>query len=115
MKHISVCTFAELPETGSRGVDIQQGDTTVAVLIVRRGDDIHAYRNQCPHTGVSLEWVPHQFLNAEQTHIQCSTHGALFRIEDGYCIFGPCSGARLEQVAAEVVNGQVNVSLPATE
>ncbi len=115
MQGVRVCAFSELPETGSRGADVQHGETTIAVLVVRRGDDIYAYRNQCPHTGVSLDWMPHQFLNAEHTHIQCSNHGALFRIEDGYCIFGPCSGARLEQVVAEVVSGQVKVFLPATE
>jgi nitrite reductase/ring-hydroxylating ferredoxin subunit len=27
--------------------------------------------------------------------IQCALHGALFRIEDGYCLYGPCQGASL--------------------
>jgi nitrite reductase/ring-hydroxylating ferredoxin subunit len=68
----------------------------------------YAYLNRCPHTGAPLNWMPDQFLNYENDMIQCALHGALFRIEDGYCLYGPCQGESLrslplQQEGAEVV------------
>lgn len=59
----------------------------------------YAYRNSCPHTGAPLNWQPNNFLNFEGDLIQCALHGALFRIEDGVCLHGPCLGRQLERVA----------------
>ncbi|MEE8263379.1 MAG: Rieske (2Fe-2S) protein, partial [Gammaproteobacteria bacterium] len=42
-------------------------------------------------------WVPDQFLDETGNLLQCATHGALFRIEDGFCVAGPCTGASLTQ------------------
>jgi nitrite reductase/ring-hydroxylating ferredoxin subunit len=39
-----------------------------------------------------------QFLSDDGRFIVCSTHGALFRIEDGHCLDGPCIGQALERV-----------------
>jgi nitrite reductase/ring-hydroxylating ferredoxin subunit len=39
-----------------------------------------------------------QFLSDDGRFIVCSTHGALFRIEDGHCLDGPCVGQALERV-----------------
>ena len=77
------------------------------IFVVRQGDRVYAYFNQCPHTGGPLDWVPDQFLNLEQDHIQCATHAALFRIQDGLCVAGPCSGDRLTAVPAHVEDGAI--------
>lgn len=45
-----------------------------------------------------MDWVHGRFLDEDQRLIQCSTHGALFRIGDGYCVGGPCAGDRLTPV-----------------
>lgn len=60
-----------------------------------------AYRNSCPHTGAPLNWQPDEFLNYEGDMLQCSIHGALFRIDDGRCIHGPCLGKSLEKLELE--------------
>lgn len=57
---------------------------------------VYCYKNECPHTLANLNWQKDIFLNLEKTHIQCSMHGALFRIEDGLCVWGPCKGMRLQ-------------------
>ena len=46
-------------------------------------------------------------LEGERKHIICSTHGALFKIEDGYCISGPCRSSSLEAVPVTIKNGAV--------
>jgi nitrite reductase/ring-hydroxylating ferredoxin subunit len=77
-----------------------------SVVVVRRGG-LYAYLNSCPHTGAPLEWLPHQFLDASGAFIQCATHGALFQIEDGRCIRGPCAGAHLKSVQIAERDGQL--------
>lgn len=86
----------------------EDGDTSVTGFLVAKGEACYAYVNCCPHTGASLNWMPDQFLNYENDMIQCALHGALFRIEDGYCLYGPCQGEYLRplplrQEGAEVV------------
>jgi len=76
-----------------------------AVFAVKKDGVIHAYENRCPHLGVELEWQEDQFLDPDGALIQCSTHGALFLIEDGACISGPCSGSQLKRVATTECDG----------
>ena len=56
-----------------------------------------------------LDWVPDQFLAPEKDMIQCATHGALFRIEDGHCLAGPCTGENLTPLPVHVEGGTVAV------
>ena len=74
---------------------------------MRRGATIAAFVNSCPHTGGPLDWVEDQFVDLDRRHILCATHGALFRIEDGHCLAGPCKGKRLTAVAVVVTEGEV--------
>jgi nitrite reductase/ring-hydroxylating ferredoxin subunit len=87
----------------------------VRLFVVRKDGVLAAYRNRCPHTGAPLEWLPDQFLDLENSFIECALHGALFRPEDGYCLRGPCVGASLEGLELEVVDGRVQVTLPVPE
>jgi nitrite reductase/ring-hydroxylating ferredoxin subunit len=77
------------------------------VFVVRKHGEVYAYLNRCPHTGGPLDWVPDQFLSLDGQHIQCATHAALFRIDDGFCIAGPCSGQSLAQLPVIVKDGEV--------
>jgi len=78
-----LCTLEELPEGGCRGFSVPTSSGHEDIFLVHKNARIVAYRNSCPHTGVPLDWVPDQFLNLDGDLIQCSTHHALFRIEDG--------------------------------
>ena len=91
-----LCRSEELADASSRGFDID-GQKLFAV---RRGAQAYVYLNRCPHRGVSLEWTPDQFLDQSNSLIQCATHGALFLIEDGECVSGPCAGQSLTAVAS---------------
>jgi nitrite reductase/ring-hydroxylating ferredoxin subunit len=101
-----LCRLDDLPDNSSRGFSLD-GDPRRDIFIVRRAARVYAYRNSCPHTGAPLDWLPDQFLNAKRTLIQCATHAAQFRIDDGVCVAGPCSGARLTALPVEVVDGVV--------
>ena len=68
------------------------------VLTVDRASGRRRYRNTCPHTGAALVPPGQSALSRDGLHLVCSVHGALFRIEDGVCIAGPCLGQALEAV-----------------
>ena len=76
-------------------------------MAIRRGETVEAYVNSCPHTGAPLDWREGRFLNADGTHILCANHGALFRIDDGVCVSGPCAGRVLQKIAVAVNQGSV--------
>jgi nitrite reductase/ring-hydroxylating ferredoxin subunit len=59
--------------------------------------------------------MPDRFLDSEGELIQCATHGALFRIESGECLRGPCLGAFLEPLPLKVREGRVFLSGTAVE
>ncbi len=105
-----LCELASLPDPSCLGCTIQSQGRPLDLLLLRRDDLVAAYVNSCPHTGVSLDWVPNQFLDAGGTHIQCATHGALFRLQDGYCVSGPCAGQSLKPVVVEIRDGEVVVT-----
>ena len=109
-----LCRLDEIPEPGSRGFRFGSGAGMRALFIVRHGGRVVAYENSCPHTGSPLDWRPDQFLDLERRHILCATHGALFRIEDGYCLAGPCAGKGLKPVAVTIESGCICLS-PAGE
>lgn len=107
MKRRRLCRLDEIEPGGSRGVAHDGGTGLATVFLVRQGDDLRAYRNQCPHTGVAMDWQPHRFLDADGAFIICAVHGARFRIDDGACISGPCAGDALQPVAVEIIEGEV--------
>ncbi|MCG7985298.1 MAG: Rieske (2Fe-2S) protein [Candidatus Thiodiazotropha lotti] len=102
-----LCRFDELEDPGSRGFSVELEGGVQEILVVRKGGRVYGYLNRCPHTGINLEWQPDQFLDLSQSYIQCVTHGALFRVEDGLCLRGPCAGDALSPIPVDVREGDV--------
>lgn len=98
-----------IADGGSAAFTLDAGDASVPLLAVRRGDDVLVYVNACPHIGLTLDLVPGQFLDRQRTHILCANHGALFRIDDGVCVAGPCRGEALSPVPVAVADDVVFV------
>jgi len=103
----TICSLADLPEGSSRGFSIQTGAAYEDIFLVHKNGRVSAYLNSCPHTGGPLDWVADKFLNLDGDLIQCATHDALFRIEDGVCVAGPCAGRSLTPLRVEVCNDDV--------
>lgn len=102
-----LCPLASLPEPGSRGFEVEIDGQMRPIFIVRQGNAVKGYLNSCPHIGAELNWQPDAFLDGDRRHILCAVHGALFQIEDGRCIAGPCLGEALTPVDVVVEQGQV--------
>ena len=94
--------LAIIPENGCKGLSLAKNGVEMKLIALRKDGDVFCYLNQCPHTGVNLEWMPDQFLDITESLIQCATHGALFQIENGFCISGPCSGQSLTALPVEL-------------
>lgn len=103
-----LCRLEDIPDGAARGFPAAPGGFT-GLFAVRRGQRVFVYVNSCPHIGVPLEPLPDRFLDRRRELIVCSAHGARFRVEDGYCITGPCHGEALEAVEARIIDGQVVV------
>jgi nitrite reductase/ring-hydroxylating ferredoxin subunit len=104
-----LCRLDELADPGSRGLTVLLGDVLQDIFLVRKGAQVYGYLNRCPHTGSPLDWQPDQFLSLDKSHIQCATHAARFRIEDGRCVAGPCQGDLLTAIPVMVEAGDVFV------
>jgi nitrite reductase/ring-hydroxylating ferredoxin subunit len=102
-----VCALHELADPGAKGFTMGRGDWPLRGFVVRHGAVVRAYVNHCPHAGFPLNWSPDAFLAPEAPMILCSMHGALFEVESGLCISGPCQGLGLRPLAVRVERGYV--------
>ncbi|WP_207061380.1 Rieske 2Fe-2S domain-containing protein [Motiliproteus sp. SC1-56] len=101
----TLCPVDAVGENQSRGLTLEG----CALILVRQAGALHLYRNRCPHRGINLEWVPDRFLDADNNYIQCASHGALFTIATGECVYGPCQGQALTAVPFVIEDGEVRV------
>ena len=111
----ALCKLDALPEGASRGFRITTSAGDDDIFLVHKDGRITGYRNSCPHTGGPLDWVPDQFLNLDGDLIQCATHDALFRIDNGLCVVGPCAGKRLSRIEIAIENNVVYADLSGRE
>jgi len=97
-----LCNLRDIDEPGARGFELSRDNREFLMFLVKKDGQVYAYENRCPHAGVNLEWLPDDFLDMDRTLIQCSVHGALFLMETGECVGGPCNGQGLTPVDIQV-------------
>tara|TARA_B110000438_G_scaffold295964_1_gene339888 strand:+ start:297 stop:665 length:369 start_codon:yes stop_codon:yes gene_type:complete len=105
----------DLDDPGCREFRIGDGDWPFKGFVVRRGEEVFAYQNFCVHVGHPLNWQPDCFLTQDGKKIVCSSHGAIYEIDTGICVAGPCPGRKLRAVGVEVVDGNVIVTGPGAQ
>ena len=98
-----LCHRDAIPPASAKGFDLDDQ----SIFVVNQAGEFYAYRNRCPHLGVRLEWLPDRFLEQQSELIICATHGALFLIESGECISGPCHGQALQAVDIALYNDHI--------
>lgn len=104
-----LCQLADIPADGARGLEIDGQ----ALVVVRHEGQVHVYVNWCPHLGIELNFRPDEFFDIEHRFLQCANHGALFEIDSGLCILGPCQGGMLKKVGFAVEGGAIRIlSIP---
>jgi nitrite reductase/ring-hydroxylating ferredoxin subunit len=108
MESVFICASDALEE-GGKGVrfPVTAGSDEATGFVIRFGGQVHGYLNRCAHVPIELDWAPGEFLESSGLYIMCSTHGAVYEPESGYCAGGPCKGSRLRKLIVEEAEGQV--------
>lgn len=97
-----VLAVAELPE----GTPTKASFGSTAVMLVRRGDVVHALKESCSHASGPLS----EGTLGEDT-IECPWHGSVFRLRDGSVVHGPAT-SRQASYRARISGGQVELQGP---
>jgi len=106
-----LCKTSDIEDPGSKSFDVKIKHKTRSIFIIHKDGEFFAYYNQCPHTGASLEWQQDKFLDLDKRLIQCATHDALFTINSGKCIAGPCAGENLQAIALSIRTGEIYLDI----
>lgn len=106
-----LCNLNDLPEQSTRGFQLDGQE----VIVCRWDGQIHVWLNDCPHAGWPLNFEPDGFLDSEGRYLQCHNHMALFEIDTGNCIAGPCVGCGLTAVEWEFRGEDVFATVPDEE
>jgi nitrite reductase/ring-hydroxylating ferredoxin subunit len=97
-----LCRLDEIAEPGAKGFDFRDGPAIFAGFVVRKAGLVLGYVDSCPHAGWPLAPLPDRYLTRDASALFCGGHGALFRVEDGFCTSGPCAGDSLVKWPVQV-------------
>ncbi len=99
-EEIYICTSGLLID-GGRGIrfPLTAGGEAGTGFVVRHNGQVYAYLNRCAHIPIELDWNEGDFFESSGLYLMCSTHGALYVPNTGYCVGGPCRGGRLRIIA----------------
>ncbi len=97
-----VLPLAELPD----GTPTKATFGSTAVMLVRRGDVVHALKHTCSHLNGPLSEG-----TLRDDTIECPWHGSVFRISDGSVVHGPAT-SRQVSYRARINGDQVELQGP---
>jgi nitrite reductase/ring-hydroxylating ferredoxin subunit len=102
-----LCSIEDIEGGSAKELSFRAGTNIYDIFIQRQGNDVFAYVNCCPHTGMPLNMEQGQFMEKSGRYLMCHSHGALFQLSDGLCVAGPCNGASLQSVDIQIENGKI--------
>lgn len=106
--NILICA-SEALEEGGGGIrfPVVAGGEKTSGFVVRYDGKVHGYLNRCAHVPIELDWNEGVFFDSSGLYLMCSTHGAIYMPESGYCAGGPCRGGRLRRINVTESDGQI--------
>ena len=99
-----LCHLKDMVNPGGKGFRVGRRER---FFIIRKENKVFGYVNICPHQGTPLDWKDDVFLTFKKDYISCATHGAMFKIETGECVRGPCLGRMLVPIKLRVEDGKI--------
>jgi nitrite reductase/ring-hydroxylating ferredoxin subunit len=109
MSNTEICRIGDIQDNDAKGMVAVVDGKQRNIFVARKGKEVFAYLNWCPHNQVLIDQIPNKFFNADKSYIQCSKHGALFQVDNGMCIEGPCEGESLKLLTTTVEDGVVSL------
>lgn len=95
----------DVPDGTTRLLTVREAESGEEreVILVRADGGIHAWLNYCQHyTHINIDkGSGAEMRNGE---LICENHGAYFESDTGFCNFGPCEGAYLNDVGIDVAD-----------
>ena len=116
--YINVAKLSDIKKGSATNAVIELADGHRHLILTRKAevkswdefDEVNVFLNSCPHTGVRLDWKVGVFLTVDKAHLQCSTHGALFELDSGFCVAGPCINQCLVKLQTKVYDQAIYVN-----
>ena len=111
---VFACRLAALEDGGVVAVRLSpdaSGRPREAIILFDSLRIVRAYVNLCRHLPIPLDAASRDFVRDGQ--LQCATHGARYRLQDGLCVAGPCRGASLFALEVHIEGDDVFVDDPA--
>ncbi|UOO89263.1 Rieske 2Fe-2S domain-containing protein [Vitreoscilla massiliensis] len=102
---VILCETIEFNE--KQAIKVAHPHKEISVVIIQKDQRYYAYENVCPHFSVQLDYKEGQFSLYQNQVIMCAHHSALFDIETGVCIDGPCKGKQLQVIEIEHKNAKI--------
>jgi nitrite reductase/ring-hydroxylating ferredoxin subunit len=104
---VNLCQLDDIELGKARSFVLRMRSGWFHGFIVRQADAVQGYVDRCPHAGVPLAQQLDDYLTPDGSLIACGWHGALFNIEDGLCVGGPCVGQKLAPWPVRVEDGWI--------
>lgn len=104
-----LCKLDDIKDGAAKGFDFGEGREIFRMLVARRDTTVYGYLNECPHAFTPLDFMPDEFMDMGGEYLNCATHGALFNVDDGLCIAGPCRDQYLTAIAVKLKGDDVVV------
>jgi nitrite reductase/ring-hydroxylating ferredoxin subunit len=82
----------------ARGGFVRVGQGPRTFLVGRLADGWRAYHNVCRHRALPLDLGARSPMSDDGRYLLCHQHGALYRLDDGKCVVGPCAGESLSPI-----------------
>jgi nitrite reductase/ring-hydroxylating ferredoxin subunit len=101
-----LCRLDQIPDGDAIAARVDTAAGGFELIVLRQGERVFAYHNECPHAGRNLDYAPGRFLDGGQ--LTCAVHGATFAVTSGACLGGPCRSG-LVAMPVEVVEGDVRL------
>ncbi|NQV54641.1 MAG: Rieske 2Fe-2S domain-containing protein [Rhodospirillales bacterium] len=105
----ALCALEDIEDNNALGMVARVDGKQRNIFIARKGDKVYAYLNWCPHAQVLLDQNPGTFMDGDSGNLRCGMHSAIFRVEDGFCIEGPCEGKSLDALTTDIRDGRVHL------
>lgn len=113
MTQNTVILRSETVEEGAKGIRFPLpalGEFATG-FVVRFHGKPYAYVNQCAHVPIELDWNEGDFFTSQKDYLICSTHGAHYRPDNGFCVMGPCKGKSLRSIQVTEQNHEILINL----
>ena len=102
-----LCRVEDIPDGTARDFGFGSGTDREDIFVYRSGATLLGFRNECPHQGTPLNFLPGRFVDRTGTRFLCTTHGAQFQIAGGFCVTGPCEGKSLKPIRLRIEGGEI--------